>query len=74
MGAIPYHTLIFVEPSLVHRSILHEHNQILHRSIAYANDQPDVWPTIEDAMRWHKVRAPWKEWGAEALQVFSVSP
>jgi hypothetical protein len=73
MGAIPYYALILVEPALFQRSVSHVYSHILCRGIAYATAQPDVWPTIQDAMHWHKARAPWEEWHPDTLQVFSVS-
>lgn len=73
LEAVPYSSLILIEPPLFHKPDLSANQSWVTRSVLFRNAQPDVWPTVEDAMLWHKARAPWKAWHPEVLQVFSVS-
>lgn len=73
LEAVPYSALILVELPLFHKPDVSLNQSWNARSASFTNAQPDVWPTIEDAMLWHKARKPWKRWHPEALQVFSVS-
>ncbi|KAF8578941.1 hypothetical protein K439DRAFT_1620926 [Ramaria rubella] len=71
IGYIPFDAVILVEPPLLSKSVIPAHKEYISRSIDYHIAQPDVWPTIEDAMRWHRAKMPWRSWHPEALQVFS---
>jgi len=71
IGLLPFHTVILLEPPLFNSSALPAHKQFIARNIAVNKIRPDLWPTLEDAMTWHKGRAPWNTWHSEVLQVFA---
>jgi len=71
IGHIPFDELILLEPPLFTRSALPFHEKFCARNIAFSKARLDVWPTFEDAINWHKERAPWSMWHPEVFQVFS---
>jgi len=69
---LPYDAVIMIEPPLLNRDVITSQKKFIARIVALNKAIPDVWHTMDDAINWHKERAPWKTWDPEVLQVFLV--
>ncbi|CAL1709623.1 unnamed protein product [Somion occarium] len=67
----PFRRIVLLEPTLFDLDI-EENFKALEQRVRIANrKRPRVWPTVEDAMAYHRNRVPWKLWDPEVLELMS---
>lgn len=76
--ALPYISLILIEPSLVTKELYYAHIDDRKASMALrvnaTSVRRDAWPTRDDAFNYFSKRLPWKIWDPRVVRLLSVSP
>ena len=76
LPAIPFKSLILVEPPLITRTAWDEHLEqqefALKTISAMIKKRRDTWDSRADARRYFEARIPWSNWSTRVLDLFVV--
>ncbi|KAJ7204123.1 Alpha/beta hydrolase fold-1 [Mycena pura] len=71
VGAVPYVSIVFIEPYLATRPIYYTHVGDTQQALVAATIMRRArWGSRAEAAAWLRARAPWKFWDARVLQRF----